>query len=92
MFYRGATAVLALAGLIAASAPSFAMTGIGCPDLPEHDRAVGTVINGGSACGLTMEEARRILARDAGLAAPGQPAAPTAPAPRKHHRRTTPHM
>lgn len=94
MRIKEATAALTLAGLIATCVPSAAMTGIGCPDLPEYYRAVGTVQNGEGSCGMTMAEARRILARGN----PDQPdavAQPDAPTPRahhkRHHRHRTPH-
>lgn len=77
------TAILAMLGLMASSAPSFAMSGLGCPDLPLYYRAVGTVINGGGACGLTMEQARAILAKENG---PSDSVLPPAPATGKHHR------
>ena len=80
----------ALLGLAVPTAPAFAMTGIGCPDLPEYYRAVGTVENGEGSCGMTMAEAKRILARgENGQGPVAQPAAP--PAPRKHHRRHKTH-
>lgn len=88
---KRATAVVALVGLVGSSAPCFAFGAIGCTNLPEHDRAVGTIENGPYSCGMSTEEAERILARDSGRAS-GQPAAPTTHAPRKHHRRTPPHM
>lgn len=92
MFYKEAIAVLALAGLIILPAPSFAMTGIGCPDLPEYYRAVGTIENGPGSCGMTTEEAKRILARgENSQGAAAQPAAPAPRAHRKHHRKATPH-
>lgn len=85
-----ATATLIAAGLVAAMAPSAAMTGIGCPDLPLYYRAVGTIENGPGSCGLTTEEANRILARgpNGDGVVPGQSAAP---APRKHYRRAKHH-
>ena len=50
----------------------------GCPDLPEYNRALGT-LQGMTTCGLTVEEARRIVAAHDGPSAVPQPIAPVQP-------------
>lgn len=91
MTYGRATAALALAGSIAGlitfSEPSFAMTSVGCPDLPAYARAQGTLQMGEGACNMTTAEAMRIVRQER----PDiyGPAAQAAPVPRKHRRHRT---
>ena len=70
--------LLAIALSALAPASAFAFGGIGCTDLPEHDRAVGALEGMTGACDMSVEQARRILARDG-----GQPT-DAAPQPRRH--------
>lgn len=64
-------AVLVLAS-VAAPAPAQAFGFAGCPNLPAYNRALGT-LQGMSTCGMTAEEARRVIAaHDGSIATPRQ--------------------
>ncbi|MET3480936.1 hypothetical protein [Methylobacterium sp. 1973] len=84
--------VLAAAGIVPASAWAWGVPG--CTNLPEYNRALGALQGMTSACDMSVEEARRIVAAHDGVA-PGPPAAAAAPqatprvAPR--HRRARAH-
>lgn len=84
--------VLAAAGIVPASAWAWGVPG--CTNLPEYNRALGALQGMTSACDMSVEEARRIVAAHDGVA-PGPPAAAAPPqatprvAPR--HRRARAH-
>ena len=85
-----AEGAVGLALVLAAAAPAWAFGFPGCPDLPEYNRALGT-LQGLSTCGMTVEEARRVVAAHDGAAAPVRQAEPIAPAYRRHGRKTPRH-
>ena len=72
----------ALIMTIAAPAPAWAFGAMGCADLPEYYRAVGALEGMPGACDMSVEQARRIVAAQAGPAAQ-----PVAQAPRHHRHR-----
>ena len=76
MQFKNAAVLFALTTSIAAPAPAWAIGGgPGCSDLPEYDRAVGT-LQGLSTCDMSVEQARRIVAATQGGSG----------APLAHHR------
>ena len=83
-----AAALLALTTAITAPTTAHAFGGFGCFDLPAYNRALG-VLQGLSTCGMSLEEARRIVAahdgRDGPAVADRQalPMQPADPARRK---------
>lgn len=84
MSFNDRIVVLTLLTAIAAPAPAWAFGGGagGCSNLPEIYRAQGALQGMPSACDMSVEEARRILA------AQGDPAyQQAAPAPVARHRR-----
>ncbi len=58
----------------------------GCPDLPEYNRALGT-LQGLTTCGMTIDEARRVVSAHDGPAAADQQATPAPPAQKPRHRK-----
>ena len=78
-------AISALLAIAAAPASAWAFTGVGgCSGLPEYYRALGALQGGmESACDMTAEEARRIVAAYDGPAKVYQ----ASPAPRIRYRR-----
>lgn len=85
MSSRKHTAVLALS--IAAGTPATAWAwGVpGCTNLPEYNRAQGALQGMTSACDMTVERARQVIAEhDAAPAVAPPQIAPTAPV---HYRR-----
>ena len=84
MSFNDRIVVLALVTVIAAPAPAWAFGGGagGCSNLPEIYRAQGALQGMTSACDMSVEEARRILAAQGGPAYQQ-----AAPAPLVHHRR-----
>ncbi|KAB1071687.1 hypothetical protein F6X51_19130 [Methylobacterium planeticum] len=75
---------------LTASEPAWAFGFPGCPNLPEYARAVGT-LDGLSTCGLTVEEARRIVAAHDGPAVLPQEGTPLPQAHRPRHGRAPHH-
>lgn len=59
---RAGLAVVALVAGLAMPAPVLAWGVPGCVDLPEYERALATLRGMASACGISVEEARRIVA------------------------------
>lgn len=83
MSFKISAAVAALMTAIAAPAPAWAFGFPGCPNLPEYARALGA-LQGLSTCGMTVEEARRVVAAHDGLSvAPRQ----AVPLPQTYHPR-----
>ena len=75
-----------------APVPAWAWGVPGCTNLPEYNRALGALQGMTSACDMSVEEARRVIAAHDGVAAPPQAAAPQQIAPqprvrRRHHRK-----
>ena len=83
------TIALALAMIIASPATAWAFGAFGCADLPDYARATGVLQGMPSACDMSVEDARRIVAAHDGQAVV-DPAVAPAPAHRKHHRAKTP--
>ncbi|MCJ2059078.1 hypothetical protein MKL09_21370 [Methylobacterium sp. J-048] len=90
---RSASAgLLAVVTILAAPAPARAWGVPGCTNLPEYNRALGALQGMTSACDMSVEEARRVIAAHDGVPAVQQPPAPPPrvqarrhPA-RSHHR------
>lgn len=80
---KNSAAGLALVATIAAPVTAWAWGVPGCPNLPAYNRALGT-LQGLTTCGMTLEEARRVIAAHDG---PGAAEQQVAPAPRAHQRR-----
>ncbi len=59
---RAGLALIALVAGLAMPAPVLAWGVPGCVDLPEYERALATLRGMASACGMSVEEARRIVA------------------------------
>ncbi|MGU3475872.1 hypothetical protein [Methylobacterium sp. D48H] len=94
MSLRNALAALALAVAGSAPVPAWAWGVPGCINLPEYNRALGALQGMTSACDMSVEEARRIVAaRDGFVPGPpvaaAEPPAPPRVAPR--HRRARAH-
>lgn len=91
MSFKKGLAGLTLAMMGAAPVPAWAWGVPGCTNLPEYNRALGALQGMTSACDMSVEEARRVIAAHDGVAAPPPVAAPAvAPPPRvhrRHHRR-----
>lgn len=86
MSVRNGLAALVLAAAGAAPAPAWAWGVPGCTNLPEYNRALGALQGMTSACDMSVEEARRVIAAHDGVAAePPAVAAPQA-APRSRVR------
>lgn len=81
--------LVALATTLAAPAAAHALGFAGCFDLPEYNRALGT-LQGLSTCGMTVEEARRVVAAHDGPAA-AQQVAPTQLVQHPRHRKPSHH-
>ncbi|GAB6973005.1 hypothetical protein [Methylobacterium phyllosphaerae] len=94
MSIRNGLVALVLAAVGIVPAPAWAWGVPGCTNLPEYNRALGALQGMTSACDMSVEEARRIVAAHDGVA-PGPPAAAAAPqaTPRvaPHHRRVRAH-
>lgn len=95
MSFRKCLAGLALAMIGAVPAPAWAWGVPGCTNLPEYNRALGALQGMTSACDMSVEEARRVIAAHDGVAAPPPVTAPPQVAPRprvdrRHHRRIRP--
>ena len=60
------TRTMTLALALAAPASAWAYSGLGCTNLPEYDRAVGALEGMPSACDMSIERARRIVAEHDG--------------------------
>ena len=86
--------VLAAVGIVPAFAWAWGVPG--CTNLPEYNRALGALQGMTSACDMSVEEARRIVAAHDGVA-PGPPAAAAEPqamprvAPRHRRARARAH-
>ena len=85
MSFRMGLAGLALAMM--GAAPAWAWGVPGCTNLPEYNRALGALQGMTSACDMSVEEARRVIATYDGVAAPPPAAAPTVAPPPPTHRR-----
>lgn len=72
MSVRNGLAALVLAAAGAAPAPAWAWGVPGCTNLPEYNRALGALQGMTSACDMSVEEARRVVAAHDGVA-PGPP-------------------
>nr|WP_210274961.1 hypothetical protein [Methylobacterium fujisawaense] len=85
---------MAAVGIVPASAWAWGVPG--CTNLPEYNRALGALQGMTSACDMSVEEARRIVAAHDGVA-PGPPAAAAEPqamprvAPRHRRARARAH-
>ena len=92
-FSKSLAGLVLLLGL--APVPAWAWGVPGCTNLPEYNRALGALQGMTSACDMSVEEARRVIAAHDGVAAPPPAVAPpqVAPPPRVHrrHRRTRRH-
>ena len=85
MSFKDCAAALVLTITIATPASAFAMTGPGgCSGLPVYYRALGALQGMTSACNMTIEQARSIVASYDG---PATVAEPVAPSPRLQYRR-----
>ena len=83
MSLRSCPAVLVLMISLAAPSAAWAFGFAGCPNLPDYNRALGT-LQGMTVCGMTIEQARRVIAaHDGSTIADRQ----VAPAYQAHHRR-----
>ncbi|MDP4006270.1 hypothetical protein [Methylobacterium sp. NEAU K] len=82
--FKTGAAVLVLVATIGAPAAAWAWGVPGCTNLPEYNRALGALQGMTSACDMTVEEARRVVAAHDGVPVVEQPAAP---APRLQDRR-----
>ncbi|MCJ2072565.1 hypothetical protein MKK75_27875 [Methylobacterium sp. J-030] len=91
MSFRKGLAGITLAMMGTAPAPAWAWGVPGCTNLPEYNRALGALQGMTSACDMSVEEARRVIAAHDGVAAPPPAAAAPMAAPprahRRHHRR-----
>lgn len=77
---------LAVSAIAMASAPALAFFGApGCTNLPLYNRALGALQGMTSACDMTIDEARRIIAAEGNPAAVRQ-SAPSPRAPLRRHR------
>ncbi|GJE47758.1 hypothetical protein GOFOIKOB_0783 [Methylobacterium tardum] len=74
-FRKGFAAVMA-AALVGAPGAARAWGVPGCTNLPEYNRALGALQGMTSACDMSVEEARRVIAAHDGVAAPPPNAAP----------------
>ncbi|MCJ2088577.1 hypothetical protein MKK88_21725 [Methylobacterium sp. E-005] len=95
MSLRMGLAGVTLALMGAAPAPAWAWGVPGCTNLPEYNRALGALQGMTSACDMSVEEARRVVAAHDGVVAPPTVAAPPLVAPpprvhRRHHRNMRP--
>ncbi len=63
---RTTTRLLVLGLSLASPATAWAYSGLGCPDLPEYDRAVGALQGMPGACDMSIEKAKRIVAEHDG--------------------------
>ncbi|MCJ2132584.1 hypothetical protein MKK69_00605 [Methylobacterium sp. J-026] len=84
-----------LAGLVLAVVGGAPVTALawgvpGCTNLPEYNRALGALQGMTSACDMSVEEARRIIAAHDGRAAPPPAVAPPQAAPPARIRRRHP--
>ncbi|KAB1077846.1 hypothetical protein F6X53_16655 [Methylobacterium soli] len=75
MSFRNSAALLAFVTAIGVPAAALAWGIPGCPNLPEYHRALGT-LQGLTTCGMSVDEARRIVAAHDGPAAAAQQVAP----------------
>ncbi|WP_457105400.1 hypothetical protein [Methylobacterium sp. P5_C11] len=99
MSFRNVLAAFVLAVAGAVPVPAWAWGVPGCTNLPEYNRALGALQGMTSACDMSVEEARRIVAAHDGVSA-GAPAVepqvspPARVGPRRrgarHHRRARP--
>ncbi|MGU3464670.1 hypothetical protein ACLBXO_07415 [Methylobacterium sp. C33D] len=92
MSVRNGLAALVLAVAGAAPVPARAWGVPGCTNLPEYNRALGALQGMTSACDMSVEEARRVVAAHDGVA-PGPPVAAAEPPSRvaPRHRRARAH-
>lgn len=93
MSVRNGLAALVLAAAGAVPAPAWAWGVPGCTNLPEYNRALGALQGMTSACDMSVEEARRVVAAHDGVA-PGPPVAAAEPPPPRvapRHRRARAH-
>jgi hypothetical protein len=91
--FRKGFAAVVVAALVGAPVAARAWGVPGCTNLPEYNRALGALQGMTSACDMSVEEARRVIAAHDGVAAPPPnaaalpDAAPQAvPRPRVRHR------
>jgi hypothetical protein len=90
---RNGLAALMLAAAGAAPTPAGAWGVPGCTNLPEYNRALGALQGMTSACDMSVEEARRVVAAHDGVAPGPAVAAEPQAAPRvaPRHRRVRTH-
>jgi hypothetical protein len=69
-------ALLALVTLLAGPTPARAWGVPGCTNLPEYNRALGALQGMTSACDMSVERARQVIAEHDGVPAVASPAAP----------------
>jgi hypothetical protein len=96
--FRKGFAAVVLAVTAGAPVTAWAWGVPGCTNLPEYNRALGALQGMTSACDMSVEEARRVIAAHDGVAPPSPnppPGAAAAPEPRpqvRHrHRRSRAH-
>jgi hypothetical protein len=68
--FRKGLAAAVLAASIATPATALAWGVPGCTNLPEYNRALGALQGMTSACDMSVEEARRVIAAHDGVALP----------------------
>lgn len=92
-FERGLAAIV-LATTLASPASAWAWGVPGCTNLPEYNRALGALQGMTSACDMSVEEARRVVAAHDGVPAAAPAVADPQAAPpqaRRRHRRMRAH-
>jgi bacterioferritin-associated ferredoxin len=85
------SAVVALVVTIAAPAAAWGWGVPGCANLPEYNRALGALQGMTSACGMSVEQARRIITAHDSAPGPDQRVAPVARDGRHHRRNLADH-
>jgi len=94
---KSSAAVLALVTILAAPAPAWAWGVPGCTNLPEYNRALGALQGMTSACDMSVERARQVIAEHDGVPVVQRPVAPPPGiqarrhAGRAHHHRAARH-
>jgi hypothetical protein len=83
-------ALLALVTILAIPAPAQAWGVPGCTNLPEYNRALGALQGMTSACDMSVERARQVIAEHDGVPAV-QPLPPPTQVEAKRHRRRAHH-
>ncbi|MCJ2141346.1 hypothetical protein [Methylobacterium sp. E-066] len=84
-------AVLALVTLMVAPATAWAWGVPGCTNLPEYNRALGALQGMTSACDMSVERARQVIAEHDGVPVAQPPVAPPRVQARRHAGRAHHH-